>query len=76
MFRRRPQLIFANHLCCLISEAPLLLPRRVHSRLLRRRAMMSLPARGQRRNRETMVVLMALHAQTTELGRNMLTMTP
>ena len=41
-FRRRPQLIFENHLCCLTSEAPLLLPRRVDSFLSRRRVTMSL----------------------------------
>ena len=46
VLRKRPQLILANHLCCLTSEAPLLLPRRVHSRLSRRRVMMSLPALG------------------------------
>ena len=41
-FRRRPQFIFANHLCCLTSEAPLLLPRRVASFLSKRRVTMSL----------------------------------
>lgn len=42
VLRRRPQLILANHLCCFTSEAPLLLPRRVVSRLSRSRRMMSL----------------------------------
>lgn len=77
MLRKRPQLILANHLCCLTSEAPLLLPRRVHSRLSRRRVMMSLPAlrvRVQQRNREITVVLVAL--RTTDLGWNVLTVTP
>lgn len=42
MLRRRPQLILENHLCCFTSEAPLLLPRRVVSRLSRSREMTSL----------------------------------
>ena len=77
VLRKRPQLILANHLCCLTSEAPLLLPRRVHSRLSRRRVMMSLPAlrvRVRQRNREITEVLVA--QQTTELGGNVLTVTP
>lgn len=42
VLRRRPQLIFENHLCCLTSDAPVLLPRRVVSRLSRRRVTISL----------------------------------
>ena len=44
VFRKRPQLILANHLCCLTSLAPLLLPRREPSRLSSRRVTASLPA--------------------------------
>ena len=75
VFRKRPQLILPNHLCCLTSDAPLLLPRRVHSLLSRRRVMMSLPAlRAHPRNEEITEMLVAQRA--TELGRSMLTMTP
>lgn len=41
VFRRRPQLIFANHLCCFTSEAPLLLPNLFSSSLSRRRVITS-----------------------------------
>ena len=44
VFRSRPQLIFANHLCCFTSEAPLLLPRRLDSRLSKSREIASLHA--------------------------------
>jgi hypothetical protein len=44
MCRSKPQLTFANHLCCFTSLAPLLLPSRVRSSLSSSRVMQSLPA--------------------------------
>ncbi len=44
VFRKSPQLIFANHLCCLTSLAPLLLPNLVLSHLSSKRIMQSFPA--------------------------------
>lgn len=44
VFRNRPQLIFANHLCCFTSLAPLRLPSRVFSFLSNSRVIQSLPA--------------------------------
>lgn len=44
VFLSRPQLIFANHLCCLTSLAPLLLPSLVRSFLSSSRVMQSLHA--------------------------------
>jgi len=44
VFRKRPQLIFANHLCCFTSLAPLRLPSRVLSDLSSNRIMQAFPA--------------------------------
>lgn len=44
MFRRSPQLILENHLCALTSDAPVMLPRRLDSRLSSRRVTTSLHA--------------------------------
>lgn len=44
MFRKRPQFVFANHLCCFVWLAPLWLPSRRVSSLSSNRWTMSLPA--------------------------------
>ena len=44
VFRSNPQLIFANHLCCFTSLAPLLLPNLVRSLLSSSRFTQSFPA--------------------------------